>query len=150
YQAVSYAWGEPTQDQPMKLNGQYTLPITKTLASALSRLTGMCSTGYLWIDQICIDQSNLQERSQQVSLMGEIYQSALEVLVWTGQEVNELSETFKKSAQISARVERDLSRIGKDTLDKKHVRKITELLCRPWFSRGWVIQEAVMGKKVLL
>lgn len=41
---------------------------------------------WCWIDQICIDQSNLAERSSQVSLMGRIYSSAFFTLVWLGPE----------------------------------------------------------------
>jgi hypothetical protein len=39
----------------------------------------------LWADQICIDQSNLDERSQQVLLMKKIYENALTVFVYLGE-----------------------------------------------------------------
>jgi hypothetical protein len=39
----------------------------------------------LWADQICIDQSNLDERSQQVLLMKAIYEKALTVFVYLGE-----------------------------------------------------------------
>lgn len=43
---------------------------------------------WIWADAICIDQSKLAERSQQVQLMRQIYQSASVVLVWLGPREN--------------------------------------------------------------
>ena len=40
----------------------------------------------IWIDAICINQSNNEEKSQQVAMMGEIYSGAAEVLVWLGED----------------------------------------------------------------
>jgi hypothetical protein len=40
---------------------------------------------YYWIDQLCIDQSNIDERNQQVSMMASVYSSAYSGLViWLG------------------------------------------------------------------
>ena len=38
----------------------------------------------LWLDFLCIDQNNLDERASQVGLMREIYRRASEVLIWLG------------------------------------------------------------------
>ncbi|KAH7074109.1 heterokaryon incompatibility protein-domain-containing protein [Paraphoma chrysanthemicola] len=137
YQAVSYVWGNNTRDHSIKINGQRSLPITKTLATALPQLIDICSTSYLWIDQICIDQSNDQERGQQVSIMGEIFSNATEVLIWTGGELDGLSEMKTQLAR-------------PDGLNWSHIETLVELHCRPWFSRGWTVQEAVLAKKATL
>lgn len=39
---------------------------------------------WLWIDQICIDQSNTHEKNQQVAIMSKIYSKAYIVLSWLG------------------------------------------------------------------
>lgn len=137
YQAVSYAWGDPNRSHSMNLNGQQSLAITETLATALSRLTRMCSTGYLWIDQICTDQSNNQERSQQVSFLGDIYGTATEVLIWMGDELNGLSEMKAQLAR-------------PDDFEMSHIETLNQFLCRPWFGRGWTIQEAVLAEAAIL
>jgi hypothetical protein len=137
FQAVSYAWGDNTQNYVLRLKGQQTLPITKTLAVALPYLARMCSTDHLWIDQICIDQTNIQERSQQVSMMGKIYSNATEVLIWTGEELGGFSE-----------LETQLAKPGR--LDDCYVETLVQLICRPWFTRGWIVQEAVLGKTTTL
>jgi hypothetical protein len=53
YETVSYAWGNPTKDFFILVEGNKILPITESLAVGLPRLVEYCRTGYLWIDQIC-------------------------------------------------------------------------------------------------
>ncbi len=43
----------------------------------------------VWIDAICIDQANIDERSKQVLRMGRIFQQADRVLVWLGDDANQ-------------------------------------------------------------
>lgn len=60
--------------------------MTRKLHLALKRLRHGGSGKYrcLWIDSLCIDQSNGIERNHQVSHMGRIYRNAQRVLVWLG------------------------------------------------------------------
>ena len=54
FQAVSYAWGRRTLDSKLPLaNGSY-LPVTASIQKAIPFLSCHCSTGYLWIDQLCL------------------------------------------------------------------------------------------------
>lgn len=72
YSALSYCWGDPTITTPITLNGQ-PYPVTTNLEQALRyiRLEHECRP--LWIDALCINQSDLSERSHQVRRMREIY-----------------------------------------------------------------------------
>ena len=51
------------------------IPITKNCASAIEALIPM-GVRYLWIDAVCINQSNIPEKQLQIPLMGEIYSQA--------------------------------------------------------------------------
>jgi hypothetical protein len=51
----------------------------------------MMQSGFLWIDAICINQSDNEEKSQQVRLMGEIYSKAEVVRVWLGPSTEDVS-----------------------------------------------------------
>ncbi|KAF2809226.1 heterokaryon incompatibility, partial [Mytilinidion resinicola] len=82
FDALSYVWGPPTSSHHILLN-DHSVPITKNLHTVLLRLRSD-ELRILWIDQLCIDQSNLEERSSQVRLMGKIYESAKEVVMWLG------------------------------------------------------------------
>ncbi|KAM3075364.1 hypothetical protein ACMFMG_007198 [Clarireedia jacksonii] len=84
YKALSYAWGSPRATQPILLN-DYPYLVTVNLESALRRLRRTNSDLTLWIDAICINQSENEERTAQVSLMHDIFSSTEEVIVYLGE-----------------------------------------------------------------
>lgn len=85
YEALSYVWGNPHDRVLITVNGLY-LSITRNLHKALIRLRNSTFDRVLWVDAICIDQTNLEERASQVQLMAEIYASASQVLIWLGED----------------------------------------------------------------
>ena len=86
YEALSYAWGDPSDKVPISLDS-CTLQVTTNLYWFLWRLHQQLEQNreeyYYWANQIYIDQEN-NERSQQVALMGRIYSSSQRTLVWLG------------------------------------------------------------------
>jgi hypothetical protein len=93
YTALSYCWGDPSICKPIFSDdhddggGGGMLRITTNLHALLLAFRGTpesSQTHTLWIDAICIDQSNIPERNSQVRLMRHIYLSATEVCVWLG------------------------------------------------------------------
>ena len=84
YEAVSYMWGPPSPLRHIIINGK-TLRLRKNIWRCLRHLRDQNLTeSRLWIDTICVDQSNDHEKSQQVSLMARIFKSASKVLIWLG------------------------------------------------------------------
>src|SRR3569833_2294898 len=84
YSALSYAWGSPDQSvRRIKVNG-IDFPVRENLGHALAALR-TAGERVFWIDAICIDQDNKQERNHQVKQMGDIYRRAAQVFVWLGQ-----------------------------------------------------------------
>ncbi|KAI2473329.1 heterokaryon incompatibility protein-domain-containing protein [Annulohypoxylon bovei var. microspora] len=83
FEALSYTWGNPKDLIPIEVNGEM-ISVTKNLATALTYLRKGSSERYLWIDAICINQNDLNERSAQVAMMGKIYQTATRVISWLG------------------------------------------------------------------
>lgn len=82
YAALSYTWGSPADHHSLILN-QTPFKITPNLDHALRSFR---STGWevIWVDAICINQSDVDERSQQVSMMWQIYSQAKCVFVDLG------------------------------------------------------------------
>ncbi|ORX94551.1 heterokaryon incompatibility, partial [Clohesyomyces aquaticus] len=60
------------------------LNVRSNPASAFRRLRSRSEPRTLWIDSICIDQSNTDERSEQVHIMADIYKFAPRAVVWLG------------------------------------------------------------------
>lgn len=83
YEALSYTWGAKGPEA-ITVNGGVQLPLTRNLFNALRRLRSRRKACVLWIDALCINQSNVSERGHQVSFMGEIYKSAWRVCIWLG------------------------------------------------------------------
>ena len=82
YEAVSWYWGDPTPNDTIEVNGE-TLRISQ---NAVEVLRGIClGRQRVWLDAICINQDDLNERSQQVAIMPEVYSKALKTLVWLGE-----------------------------------------------------------------
>lgn len=93
YEALSYAWGDAKDTSPMILD-RTPYYITKNLECALRYLRYKESPRVLWIDAICIDQNDLDEKSEQVPIMGEIYSRATKVYAWLGEADRQIDCVF--------------------------------------------------------
>jgi len=60
--------------------------VRPNLAAALSHIRDADVERRIWIDALCINQSDVTERNQQVHMMGRTYSNAERVLVWIGLE----------------------------------------------------------------
>jgi Heterokaryon incompatibility protein (HET) len=83
YEALSYAWGDKKDTRTMRLNGIH-FSITINLEAALRLLRHTGGDRIMWVDAVCIDRENFQERSQQVRQLGQIYKQPQQVIIWLG------------------------------------------------------------------
>jgi hypothetical protein len=109
-----------------------------------------------WIDAICINQSDLEERSQQVQLMGDIYSGASCVVVWLGEEgkdgrlaLQTIQGLFKEFGNKEKKTSREETIEALNELDGSACDAILSFFERPWWLRLWTVQEYVFGKEVL-
>ena len=134
YVALSYCWGNANDKTWVNCNGQR-LALTKDLLNAIRRLRRKDNTVTLWIDQICINQEDLEERNSQVSIMRKIYETATNVLIWLGDEADDSNMAI----ELIPRLNRTLPHFKVRTT--KELQPLKALLSRPWFGRMWVLQE---------
>lgn len=92
YETLSYAWGDPILNNEIFANGRV-IEITKSLHTALRYLRKSDEPRVIWADGICINQSDLDERSFQVGMMGDIYQKGKELQIWLGEAEEITSNT---------------------------------------------------------
>lgn len=85
YETVSYAWGDPTPTAKIVVN-DLTLLFPRETQKALRRLRLRDRPRLLWIDAVCIDQSNTVERGQQVAIMADVYRQGSRNLVYLGED----------------------------------------------------------------
>lgn len=81
YAALSYVWGDSESTIPILINNCRTI-VTINLHNALAQIRASFPYPLLWIDAICIDQKNPQERNQQVAMMRKIYSRATHTIAW--------------------------------------------------------------------
>ncbi|PTB65738.1 HET-domain-containing protein [Trichoderma citrinoviride] len=93
YEALSYTWGDENDRREIAVNG-YIVDVTVNLYSALRRLRLENETRVLWIDALCINQTDLDERSQQVQLMRSIYTMCDRTVIWVGETPEDMSPTW--------------------------------------------------------
>ncbi|KAK4499156.1 hypothetical protein PRZ48_009668 [Zasmidium cellare] len=139
YDALSYVWGDPTKTKPITVNGLQ-IQVTANLESALRHLRHETEPLTIWIDAVCIDQTNTEERNAQVKLMGEIYRKAATVFLWIGEGNAESDSAFDSMATIAD-----------GSLDDKIRRETCSFYAsvgdRPWFSRVWILQEMALANE---
>ncbi|KAF2794595.1 heterokaryon incompatibility, partial [Melanomma pulvis-pyrius CBS 109.77] len=130
--ALSYAWGDTKKTHRIHVKG-YEILITQNLHEALMQLRKAHESVVLWIDALCIDQSNLQERNYQVRQMPKIYRAAQEVVAWLGQRTYASDQAM---GLITLSPE-DLQRQKESDIQEY----LNDLFSRPYWSRVWVVQE---------
>lgn len=140
YVTLSYQWyhgGDRTMKDSILVDGAR-VSVTTSLAEALW-YTSWCSKKLVWADQICINQRDGEERSQQVQQMGKIYASAFMVLVWLGSDSHDSDRAMdacQHAYDLSRRKPKETTQLSRQEMDA-----IAALIRRPYFERVWIIQE---------
>ena len=83
YDAISYTWDGQLPTVPILCSGK-TLLVTENCFTILKSLRSIGHETPVWLDAISINQSSVQERNHQVSIMKDIYRKAAKVLIWPG------------------------------------------------------------------
>ena len=160
YVALSYAWNDATLtyegDVPevmfIQLDGQR-FQVGHNLATALKYLHTHVAE-WLWIDAICINQNDIDERSKQVLRMRSIFSQAKLVLIWLGHEshnsnqavklietVAEFDDTVHASDWILSSLEDQQAQVSAWV-------SVHHLFERSWWTRVWIRQEAALAQSV--
>ncbi|KAF4978618.1 hypothetical protein FZEAL_5021 [Fusarium zealandicum] len=142
YQALSYEWGDEKENDPsIAVNGQ-SVQIRNNLYEAMSHIRESSEELYLWVDALCINQADLQEKNRQVAMMGEIFASATQVIAWLG-VASDGSDTAMDWMTNKDILKKRLSRCPPDSPERKAV---VELCSRSYWRRVWIIQELYLSQ----
>ena len=172
YEAVSYVWGstsEPIEvtvnvidaaDDPAagkRVTGRFL--ITQNLYSALHHLRHPNRGRALWVDALCINQADDDEKSEQVSRMAEVYRRAQRVVVWMGPEGHQCSLTLKTLETMGSHMEVEWGTYVARPKAGHSVHSLVSLeswaavvnfLYRDWFERMWVQQEISVAHTAII
>ncbi|KAI0552388.1 heterokaryon incompatibility protein-domain-containing protein [Xylaria curta] len=177
YVALSYTWGNLINKSPIYLDDKVVM-VTENLSIALQHLERTGSTLSIWIDALCINQTDDVEKSQQVRMMPQIYSQSLEVLVWLGPSHCDSDAALKTLRDIGTETMFDCVVQGQTDEQARHFdwtkfenetyldnlcakwsraeiatwnfAAIGQIFLRPWFRRVWVLQEAAANNVTFL
>ena len=183
FAALSYTWateyGDYSLSERVECDGA-TIMTTANCAAALRRMRQIKIGFDVWIDAICINQSNDEEKSLQLPLMRLVYGKALWVALWIGESSRALDEETSrpvtdlgmefihnfaaelKGGRGSSKSPRDGTLYqevvgGREAYRRRgigafspSVRGLWEILHRPWWNRLWVLQEVSLARSAVL
>ncbi|KAH6716999.1 heterokaryon incompatibility protein-domain-containing protein [Leptodontidium sp. MPI-SDFR-AT-0119] len=152
YNAISYTWGDPVLKHSIVCDRDE-LRVTENVKGLLDSMRRPGEAKFVWIDAVCIDQLNLEERGQQVKLMGQIYSSAESVDIWLGPEADDsalledfipkIANVLQKTPKSQFLADQGLFRITGTGRHSPEWTALKRLFERPWFNRTWIVQEIV-------
>jgi hypothetical protein len=149
FTALSYCWGDSSRKKTILVNGTE-VKVTENLHDALEELVSM-NVVRVWIDAICINQADLEERSHQVQHMKFIYSAATEVISWIGNASHDSREALEllRSPTLHGVASRTWE-IDTVSLEdrRQHWAMLDNLFDRPYWRRIWIIQEVAVAAKV--
>ena len=137
YTALSYCWGSCDDTRSVFVHG-IERQVTRNLYDALERLHHM-QISRLWVDALCINQEDNQERGHQVQLMKLIYSRAKSVIAWIGKSSADSSQAMAALRRMPSKSSR-----ARDTIWEK----LENLFARPYWKRIWIIQELAVATEV--
>ncbi|KAL7919416.1 heterokaryon incompatibility domain-containing protein [Trichoderma austrokoningii] len=159
FATVSYAWGEVTRNKTIDLDGEpfAVLDSTYPILEAICGNSNLKSYARFWIDSICINSDDEEERASQVQLMGRLYESSHITIVWLGPgdaDSDQAMEFFltlcqRRDELVEAWEKRQLREMPSDLDMPEKWRVLRDLLQRPWWRRVWTIQEFILPSRLV-
>jgi hypothetical protein len=186
YFALSYTWASPerTEEQQPADEAKYLqlkdsfLEIQDNLYDFLNelhtRLQGVLPAkaaeySTMWVDAVCINQQDIEERNEQVTIMHQIYSRAEMVLIWLGRDSSDdlpvLDPMMRKlniMKKIIVQVAESDGASHEDAMQRYLSRCLVHLelpelhdpqwalllrfFSRTWFQRVWIIQEVALAR----
>ncbi|KAI0852756.1 heterokaryon incompatibility protein-domain-containing protein [Daldinia vernicosa] len=157
YTALSYTWGNGVFDRVIECDS-FSKAITESLHAALCQFRRPDQSVMLWVDQICINQDDPEEKSGQIPLMSRIYTHALNTIGWLGMPTPETDNVIQLLEEIistlrfiqSVTCPDDFEGLDLPTADSILWKELWDFLSRPWYKRLWVIQEMTLSSDLWL
>ncbi|KAI2472423.1 HET-domain-containing protein [Annulohypoxylon bovei var. microspora] len=167
YEAVSYRWGSPMKTASIILQGGR-LNVTSNLYLILRDLRDSETDRYLWIDAICINQEDVDERGHQVGRMKDIYSRAERVIFFIGRPTKFTDILMAALSELQSVTSGNNWGYGDDRwdeawadiqgrLENRHRyarrlfhRALVYLMEQSWFRRVWILQEVGNARSAIV
>ena len=177
FRAISYTWGTARQWNKVHVDGDRHINVTENVRSIIERLRPEAADNaiYLWNDQLCINQNDIDEKGRQVQMMRQIYNCAYAtyvVLAGGGEAFDPILVQLGLLGlePLRSRPGPHFRSSGEGPIELARARSVEQIpiiiqrlfLFEPFreqfmaivenavFRRGWIYQEIVSSKQVFL
>ncbi|KAE9582350.1 hypothetical protein CGMCC3_g1676 [Colletotrichum fructicola] len=157
YETVSYTWGGENGDsrlnQPIYIGPYWDILLqTRNCWEMLRHMRPWKGVRTIWVDAICINQTDMQERQEQVAKMGRIYEKASRVVIYLGPDLVPPTSTSSLYPRRHNLREFDTlperPQLPSDYLIPSKQWKLSDVFSREYFRRLWIIQELIMSSNI--
>jgi hypothetical protein len=144
---VSYVWGTQEYAETNILLNTASLPVLRSLLPFLHMVThhtDFQDSDWWWIDSLCINLNDGNEREQQIRIMADIYKRSKRAVIWLGEEHQEGSDctgaieflhTLSTLQVAYSADDRAMRRHLDDADFSRNCAAVSSLLFRPWWTR---------------
>lgn len=143
-EALSYRWGSMSTSRTISID-KVSFTVTENLFQALIHLRNVENERVLWVDAICINQSDINERNHQVQQMADIYSQARLVIAWLGPESEASRAAFQFLAYCYHR-----PRDRRDMTEDRGWDALENIYHRDYWKRVWIVQEICLAREVII
>jgi hypothetical protein len=151
YTAISYTWGDATPTHEILIDG-CRAAISSSVYDILHHQRSYVGQKIIWIDSVCINQSDNDEKAKQAKLKGDIFCRASGVLVWLGKTQHSF-RTLLAIARLIARKDTS-SQSTEEIIRDEYLRNkedweaLGSLFRQPWFSRVSAVKEVAVAPNI--
>jgi hypothetical protein len=149
YVALSYAWGRKGRCDDIYLNG-IRFPIGNNLWQFLHHMRLQNTHITLWVDAICINQSDVKERNHQVGMMRQIYSNAQSVSVWLGEADNSCYSDVAMDYLAARKTFANNNLKPGRFWNQRQAKGVLALGERNYWRRIWIVQELMLAKEATI
>ncbi|EME81178.1 uncharacterized protein MYCFIDRAFT_140675, partial [Pseudocercospora fijiensis CIRAD86] len=136
YTAISYAWGPDSERHKIVINEKY-FDVRSNAREALQQTCRDDLEWYIWMDSICINQEDLEEKSAQVEMMADIYRAASLVYACIGPAEDDIEMLLEACSALDEA--RSYSFAIHDIVAMCEA--FANLAHRSYWGRMWIVQE---------
>ncbi|KAL1614474.1 hypothetical protein SLS54_009732 [Diplodia seriata] len=151
YEALSYTWGSQRLTSCISINNKE-FRVTENCRCALHDLRERTATRILWIDAICINQTDNEEKNDQIPLITRIYSQAQRALVYLGNErrekITQLFDYLRRRDASGNKAPHPTELTEEQRIQLQG--ELSWMLSLPWFTRVWVLQEVAVSRQSLV
>ncbi|KAL8343103.1 hypothetical protein RB598_004451 [Gaeumannomyces tritici] len=152
YEALSWSWGTRKPIYQILIregDERYEKKASPDLVWALRFLRYPNRDRVLWIDALCIDQGNVEEKNHQVQMMSQIYSYASSVCIWLGLDDSNTHMAIKFIREEILQLEQ-FDDLCQNSENSQKWRSLLLLMQKQWFFRRWVVQEIALARQATI